>query len=92
MGDHMYVPYTEETEASVWVVDSNLQLFSNIPEATARERASFELGHIFFFAELTTDATDEVKHEAHYRDAISGQFVTEAEAEAHPDTTVREED
>lgn len=92
MTEHMYVPYTEETEASVWVVDNNLQLFSNIPEETARTRADFELGHIFFFAELTTDATEEIKHEAHYRDAISGQFVTEADAEANPDTTVREED
>jgi hypothetical protein len=88
----MYVPYSEATQASVWVVDNHLQMFTNIQEELASSKAEFELGHIFFFAELTTDnATDEVTHSAHYRDAISGKFVTEDEAESHPDTTVREE-
>lgn len=86
----VYVPYSETPEVSVWVCDKNLQLFSNVSEEIARMKANNETGHIFFFAELSTDS-DEVQHEEHYRDAITGKFVKEEEAVAHPDTTVHEE-
>lgn len=88
---YLMVPYSETAEVSVWVVDSHLQMFTNLPEETARNKAAFEPGHIYFFAEFAAEGTEEVKHEDHYRDAITGKFVSEEKAEANPDTTVHEE-
>lgn len=56
----IYVPYSEDVLASVWAVDPGLQLISNVPEELAQENAPEFPGHIYFFAELTTDGSPEV--------------------------------
>lgn len=51
----LYVPYSEDTLASVWAIDGGLQLISNVAEELAQMNASDFPQHIYFFAELTTE-------------------------------------
>lgn len=56
---NIYVPYSEEVLASVWAVDTGLQMFSNVSEDLAKENAEeFTDKIIYFFAELTPESVD----------------------------------
>lgn len=91
-GGVLYIPDNGSLNVSVWVTDRELRLFTNIAEETAANLAEHEDEHIFFFAELSPPDEGEVRHGEHYRSAVTGQFVTEDEADANPDTTVKEEE
>lgn len=48
----VYVPYTEEVNASVWCVDTALQMFTNLSEESAVLLAELYPAHNYFFAEF----------------------------------------
>lgn len=51
-----FMDYHETPEVSVWCAGPGLQMFSNIPEETAKNLAQeyFDT-HIYFFAELSVE-------------------------------------